>query len=449
MAVRVQSNRSAASGAKRALLEPPMAPALYPPLPRGRRGLHGPSAEEAAANQRARLSGTLVQVLSERGYGALRTRELCERSGVSTRDLYKHFKGGVHECFMAVFEQVSDALLLRVAEAWEQGQGPPQRMERAVKAFAEAVAAEPAASRLALCEPFAAGPRAHDALVRVEKRLQKMLILGFEMDSCQISPLLARATIAGLGSVARSHLLDRAELDPRAQGRELADWSFSCLRAPLPASKARPADVPIGYRPSAILLTRAGRYDEPEGVRILAATAALAAEHGYAGLSERAIRQMAHVTCGQFKAMFASEHEAFTATLEVLWTRAYRHAAANAQSIASWPRRLKRTIEVVLQCLAADPTFVRLAFAEQAVDGASALRSRESLIGGAARRLAAATPPKLRPSPLAARASIAACWAIIEQHAEKGEAWTLPAQTGTLTSILLGASVATRGGRGA
>ena len=51
----------------------------------------GRRATEVAADQRARIHGAMVSLVSERGYSAVTVRELAGAAGVSTRAFYEHF----------------------------------------------------------------------------------------------------------------------------------------------------------------------------------------------------------------------------------------------------------------------------------------------------------------------------------------------------------------------
>jgi AcrR family transcriptional regulator len=389
------------------------------------------------------LTGALVEAIGEHGYGALRTREICELAGVSKGTLYRHFKGGVHGLFMAAFEQVSDELSFRLVQAWRQGEGPQERISLAVAAFAETVASEPTAARLALCEPFAAGPGALRAMHEVQERLAVTLARALEEGSGTPPPppLAVRGVIAGLGGVARARLLEHRAGELPCEVAQLSEWALRCLLAPAALDEPGEA-VPVSYTPSAGLLGGAAHSGGEPRSRILAATATLAARRGYEGLRERVIRGAARVTRAQFREHFEDEHAAFVSVLELLWARALRHATGAASSAPSWEAGLPRAVATLMDCLATDRAFARLAFIELPAAGVRGLRDRERLIGAAAQRLIDSAPARRRPlGTLAAHASLAAAWAIARERIVQGEGHSLAAVAPTLSYLALAPAI--------
>lgn len=112
--------------------------------------------------------------------------------------------------------------------------------------------------------------------------------------------------------------------------------------------------------------------------RIIAATAALLAEHGYGG-SERSIRARAQVTCAQFHEQFADEHAAFMATMTALWAKAMPYATNLRRMAEQWLDALVRGVAALMDCLASDEVFTRLAFTETLTIGGTAQGNRGAL----------------------------------------------------------------------
>ena len=427
------------SGTRDVSLGLPPAPSLYPPLRRGRHGTRGPGPDDVIANQRLRLCGAMMSAITEHGYEAVTVRGLCERAQVSTRDLYRHFKGGVHECFLVTFEHVADVALQRLGEAQRAGGDPGERMRLAIEEFAQAVCDEPAAARVLLLEPFAPGPRALERMHTWGERFELVLAPDLHRAGGVPSPpLLGKGILAGVARVARGRLLVGRERELPGLGGDLADWALCCVQAPTPPVILEGASVPCG--PSAVLL-EATRCGDQERTRILAATARLVASEGYGGLSERQIRLTAKISCRRFHAHFADEWEAFVGVLELLWASALAHASAAGNSACDWPQGLARAISALMGCLAADPVFARFAFVEVLVAGRRGVRGRERLIGGAAHRLIMSAPAGQRPSALEAEASVAAACAIVGHRIATGQADRLVADAPTLSFIALAPAI--------
>lgn len=145
----------------------PLPGTLYPKLQPGPRTV---GAESVASNQRARLYGAMIELVSARGYVAGTVAELCALAGVSKRTLYERFPGGKRECFMATHAIILHRAHERIFGAGrrppgapcETEAGPPQpqppRPRALVERFAREVAAHPNAAWLVLVEAVHGGP---------------------------------------------------------------------------------------------------------------------------------------------------------------------------------------------------------------------------------------------------------------------------------------------------
>jgi AcrR family transcriptional regulator len=125
----------------------------------------------------------MAEVMAEKGYVATSVADVLQRSGVSRQSFYQVFDSKL-DCFMAAFDTAGDLLmarLLEIAGADEHGVPGPemavdplQRFEEAFTAYLEALAIEPAYTRLFLIEVYAAGPEA----MRRRTELQAAIIAG-------------------------------------------------------------------------------------------------------------------------------------------------------------------------------------------------------------------------------------------------------------------------------
>jgi len=136
----------AAGGQKRERWRPP-------------RGRHRLPPEVIARSQRERLLEAAVRVVAEKGYAATTVADLTREAGISRTTFYEMFddKEG---CFLAAYDGIVDALVRRVAAAYE-GEGTwPQRARAGLSALLEMLAEEPDVARLALVDVGSAGPAA-------------------------------------------------------------------------------------------------------------------------------------------------------------------------------------------------------------------------------------------------------------------------------------------------
>ncbi len=410
------------------------------PLRRGRHGWNGPSEREIGEHQRARLQAAMLAAVGEHGYEALSVSQLCRRAGVSKTTLYRHYKGGMHDCFLALYEQVLDALIARLVDAWLAGNEPDRRLSNVVAELVLTVAGEPAAARLVFREPFAVGPRAVQEVENAHGKARDLLTAALEGQGARPSDTAVGAIVAGVISVVRARVLAGAHADLMQEGAELSRWARLCLQAP--TADRRAAGLPFAFRPSELLLDRAGRLSEPSRARVAAATLSLVAERGCAGVSEQAIRGAAHVTCAEFREHFGGVQAALGHTVETLWTEALRYAARVGSTASQWPQGVARATLALLSCLLADETFAHIAFVEMPYTGGSgALAERIGLLGRVAGTLQRSAPKRMRPSRTAAEASIAACWAIVRDRVRRGERHELVKDAPTLAFIVLAPAI--------
>ena len=80
---------------------------LYAKLPGGRRGVHGLSKDEVAADQRRRLQGAMIVAVDRQGYQKTTAREVCRLAGVSERAFYELFDNK-QGCFLASYDTIVD-----------------------------------------------------------------------------------------------------------------------------------------------------------------------------------------------------------------------------------------------------------------------------------------------------------------------------------------------------
>jgi AcrR family transcriptional regulator len=109
-----------------------------------------PKAEQSQAT-RATLVSVARRLFAERGYTAVGTEEIVRTAGVTRGALYHHF-AGKRELFQAVYEDVEQALLERIAElADRSARDPLEVLHAGAQAFLDACE-DPAVQRIALLD---------------------------------------------------------------------------------------------------------------------------------------------------------------------------------------------------------------------------------------------------------------------------------------------------------
>lgn len=141
-------------------------------LPRGR---HALAPEDVVRDQRERLLAAVPGVVAEKGYEATSVADIVKAAAVSRNAFYKNF-GDKQECFATAHEEGHRRLFEAIARVCEEGETIEDRIELALSAALEALAADPATARLLFVEAPSAGEeialRYHEWLQRYGAQLR-------------------------------------------------------------------------------------------------------------------------------------------------------------------------------------------------------------------------------------------------------------------------------------
>jgi AcrR family transcriptional regulator len=110
-------------------------------------------------SQRERLLEAAVRVVAEKGYAATTVADLTREAGISRTTFYELFEDK-EACFLAAYDGAVEAIVRRIALAYEAEDGWPDRARAGLAALLATLAEEPAVARLALVDVGAAGPAA-------------------------------------------------------------------------------------------------------------------------------------------------------------------------------------------------------------------------------------------------------------------------------------------------
>lgn len=124
----------------------------------------GVSAEERRADRRRRLVAAGRRIWGEQGIGDLTVRGVCAVSGLTPRYFYEHFAHR-DELAVAISDEIRAELVATLLQASDAASGGlPARLNAALTAFLELVAADPHVHRILTTEPSgAAGLAEHRA----------------------------------------------------------------------------------------------------------------------------------------------------------------------------------------------------------------------------------------------------------------------------------------------
>lgn len=180
-------------------------------LPRGR---HGLTREQVASAQRDRILLALADTMAAKGYVATTVADVLRRAGVSRETFYQLF-ASKQDAFMAAFDAAATLLMAKTMDRSDRADpasGPLDRFDRALGAYLDGLADEPAFARTFLVEVYAAGPEAMARRAALQERVVDLLVheLGFGEEhrvACElvvagtaalVTPMLVQGDLAGV-----------------------------------------------------------------------------------------------------------------------------------------------------------------------------------------------------------------------------------------------------------
>jgi AcrR family transcriptional regulator len=132
--------------------------------------------QPATGGFRERLLVGMAEAIREQGgLKPVTVAEVVRHAHTSRRTFYQHFADR-DDCFLALFDVVSSALLERIADA-ATGDGPfGERVDRAVAAYLGAVAAEPVLTRACIQETPAMGAAGMERVQALHERWARQIM---------------------------------------------------------------------------------------------------------------------------------------------------------------------------------------------------------------------------------------------------------------------------------
>jgi AcrR family transcriptional regulator len=379
-----------------------------------------------ARNQRERLFGAIVAVVSEKGYEATTVADVLALSGVSRSAFYRHFTGKT-DCMLAAVSE----LLERAIEDLDPtnvGKGPRDSRE-VFERFFQLLGSQSAASRAYFVELHVVG-RDGDALG--DSALESLAGAVEEAADKQPGeggpgPALTRAIIGGLGKLVHTRLIrgDADELPTLAPDL----WRWITAVAPPPG----PLESPRRQR-SATGPTFQG-YTPVE--RIAGAVAAVVAESGYARTSTDAIAARASISLSTFYAHFSDKEDAVLAALEMSGAQIMALAVPAARRAADWTEGVRTLYEAICAYFAAEPAMAELALVGVYGAGPRACRRRDRVLDSLAAMLAPGFSENPSAPAISGEAIAATVYALLREQLRRGGPESLAAVVPLATYITL------------
>ncbi len=399
----------------------------------------------------------MVEAVARHGYAGTTMRELVALAGVSKSTFYQHFENK-QECFLATFDEIVAELGRRVGEAYRSGGDFRERLTAGLATFVNTAVEEPAAASLTAVESLTLGSAGVAHRERASLAFEGLIQQSFDHSPSerQVAATTVRAIVAGIRGVTYRRL--RAGRPEELPGLvpELVDWA---LRFQEPDSEATRRAVEAAARESAETPPppqadddqRPG-WDEPpdsklsrttltQRERIVRAAAIVGVERGYEALSIPAISGGAGVSNQTFYEHFASKREAFLAAFAILGGDALAAGAGTFEDEeGGYPEAIGAAFRALLEHIAANELFARLAFFELPTAGPVALDQADAILDS----FSAFLEPGVAPSELGAplpksvlEAIPSGIWATIQHEIAHGRRQSLPQMAPELVRVVI------------
>ena len=331
----------------------------------------------------------MVQAVAERGYPSTTVDQLVSMAGVSKTTFYRHF-ANKRECYLCTFERIVDRLSGDIAAAFQAAGDLRGSLIAALGVFVTLVVEEPAAASLVVVDSLTLGAAGFDRRERASRRFEQLLEQALAGGAA--SPTLAAgAVVGGVRGVAYRRLRKGRQAEMPELSEALVDWALTYLRpdgeatAAAVAAAARPAPPPP---PPAEALPEWGdppdsprsRHALTQRERLVRAAAQLAFEKGYEALSIPAISTTAGVSNQTFYEHFEHKREPLMEAFDALAEEAIATTAAALAGAGDGPEALGVGIRAMLEHIARNEMFARIAFFELPVAGPEALDSGDAVL---------------------------------------------------------------------
>jgi AcrR family transcriptional regulator len=324
----------------------------------------------------------MVEAVARHGFAETTLRELVTLAGVSKSTFYEHFKDK-QDCFLATFDDAILEIDRRVNEAFARPGGLRDKLLAGVGTLMDVAAEERAAASLVVVDSLTLGIAAISHREKASQGFEELIAKGFAESGSprEASELTVRGIVAGIRNCIYQHLRAGNVDELPAATEAIVDWAL-CFERPLgdtprraAAAAARPAQ-----RPPASSLD--DHQPESKRDRIVCAATKLGYENGYEALSIPAISAAAGISNQTFYDHFPGKREAFLAGFNRLAEETLEVVAKAASAESEAPEAIGAGFRALLEHIAENDLFARLAFFELTMAGPAALDQADRILGG-------------------------------------------------------------------
>jgi AcrR family transcriptional regulator len=352
-----------------------------------------------AVGARQRVIDGMLDAVARRGYTEASIAQAIASAHVSRSTFYEHFTGK-EDCFLAGYEELGRRMTEELSRSAERA-GWAEKADAILGAVLDPEERSAPRWRLLLTLARGGGPAVRLARERLVAEIEELFdatLAGAPAGGLTLD-VPSKALLGGVRSV-----LSVRRYEGAADGGErgqLARWARSyAVRAGPRPPRHSPADwarlgsalCPAGAatrvprEPRSLPRGRARLPAETVSrehqLRILAATAAVMCEQGYAASRVADIVRSAHVSRDVFYTHFHGKQEAFIATQRFALGQATSACSRAFFSGGQWPERVWSGLRALLEQAAANPELTHLVLIEpSAAMGAARQQMIDSLRG--------------------------------------------------------------------
>lgn len=381
---------------------------------------------EVVRNQRERLFGAAIAVVSEKGFEATTVADLITASGVSRSDFYRHFanKG---ECVTAAAAALIEPMMREVAAFAECSD--PAEAEARFERLVGQLAAQPAAARVCFVDLHAAGESGEAVADRGFETVALLFQDGTKLPGLErLPPEILEAVLGGLRKWLHTRLYSGRVAELSAAAPELWRWATATLAPP-----PEPLEVPRRQRP----LSGAGFEGYTPGERIARAVAAVVAEKGYLATSTDDIAARAAISLSTFYKHFTDKRDAVLAALEMSGAQLMASAVPAARRAGSWEEGVRALYETMCAYFVAEPAMAELAMVGVYAAGPQALARRDRVIDSLTEMLEPGYQHNPAAPAVSAEAAGASAYALMREQVRREGPQSLPAVLPVCTYVTL------------
>lgn len=380
--------------------------------------------KEVAAHQLTRIHRALIDVVAERGYKALRVRDVVRRAEVSTRAFYELFDSK-DDCFLCSYDRLTRRATRRMVVSQAGESDWARRAEAIFGEFARQIARDPKAAHLVLVDVHRADAACADRAWRAERAFEMVFgeCLSRAPGGVSLPQTIIEAIAAGVTGVARGYLSSRRADALRDASDDLVGWALRYadssaveLAALDGGSIWRDTLLESPYLMSGQSEGRRGRVGSGGHALILQRTAELAMKNGYSALTVERIRAEANVSRREFRTYFDDVAACYVAAFEQRAGEAMAQAARAQAAARTWGGGIYRAIAAYWAQVGNDPFLAQAFMTNDFPAGTTGARSRRRVIKAMADQLLDTIPHDHRPARLELEASMYAASALFRRH---------------------------------